>query len=151
MQVWIDGLNGTRLSSCHRGPTCRPPASLELTANASLQVERSEDGAEAEIGFFAVDPDLQGSGIGKRLLLRAERHAAATMGSRVAVLWVISSRADLLGWYARMGYATTDRTAPFPVEANVGVPRPGTAIAFVRLEKAISPESASGWDALTRA
>lgn len=103
----------------------------------SVQIERSEDGEEADIGFFSVDPDLQGQGIGKRLLLQAERHAATTMGAKKAVLWVISSRADLLSWYTRMSYVKTDQTAPFPVEAGVGVPLPGTSLEFVRLEKMI--------------
>ena len=112
----------------------------------TVHVERSADGTEAEIGMFSVDPDMQGAGIGGTLLRAAERHAALVMGAQAAVLWVISSRADLLGWYARVGYEATGETAPFPEDANVGVPRPGVAaLEFVRLEKRlVSREGASG-------
>ena len=91
---------------------------------------------EAEIGLFSVDPDLQGSGIGGALLGAAESHAVEHMEARVAVLYVLRSRTDLLGWYARCGYESTDQVLPFPTDANVGTPRPeaGT-LDFVRLEK----------------
>ena len=88
---------------------------------------------------------MQGSGIGGALLGAAERHAASVMGAQTAVLWVISSRADILDWYERRrGYTRTEQTAPFPgAEANVGTPLSG-GIEFVRLEKRL----AGGWDAL---
>lgn len=104
----------------------------------TIQVERSDDGSEAEIGLFSVDPDLQGSGMGSNLLRAAEWHAATVMGAKTAVLWVITSRADLRRWYeTRCGYVATERTAPFPTDANVGMPKPGVMIEFVRLEKAL--------------
>ena len=81
---------------------------------------------------------MQGQGIGKRLILQAENHAATTMGAKMAVLWVIDSRADLLGWYKRMGYVQTGQTAPFPIEANVGTPMAGATLEFVRLEKTLA-------------
>ena len=60
------------------------------------------------------------------------------MGCRKAVLWVISSRADLRAWYeGSCGYTATGETAPFPTGATVGAPRPGVALEFVRLVKAL--------------
>ena len=53
-------------------------------------------GDEAEIGFFSVDPDAQGQGVGGLLLSAAERHAKQKMGVAATVLWVISLRADLI-------------------------------------------------------
>lgn len=102
----------------------------------TIQVESCGEG-EAELGLFSVDPDLQGCGIGKALLTAAERHAAEQMSARLAVLYVLRSRADLLGWYARCGYETTTQVVPFPTDANVGTPRPGLGfeLDFVRLEK----------------
>ena len=104
----------------------------------TVQVESSsgEGGSvEADIGLFSVDPDLQGQGLGKALLRAAEEHAAQRMGASCAVLWVITSRDELIGWYLRLGYVRTERTAPFPTDANVGVPVSGAELEFVRLEK----------------
>ena len=57
------------------------------------------------------------------------------MGAELAVLWVITSRAELISWYERLGYVRTEKTVPFPTDANVGVPVDGMSLEFVRLEK----------------
>ena len=46
-------------------------ARQDNTIVGSVHVERSSSSDEAEIGFFSVDPDLQGQGIGKQLLQHA--------------------------------------------------------------------------------
>ena len=105
----------------------------------TIQVEAgpssSDGGKEAEVGLFSVDPDLQGQGVGKALLRTAEQHATKQMGAELAVLWVITSRAELISWYERLGYVRTEKTVPFPTDANVGVPVDGMSLEFVRLEK----------------
>ena len=119
----------------------------------TVQIERTSTDA-AEIGLFSVDPDLQGSGIGSALIAAAERHAADVMGVSTAVLYVLTTRSTLLAWYARLGYAETGETVPFPTGANVGVPRLGVQLEFVRLEKALAVAKAltlpSGPDAMVR-
>ena len=50
----------------------------------SIRVEGSAEG-EAELGFFAVDPDRQGEGTGRMLLSTAEDYATKVLGARTAV------------------------------------------------------------------
>ena len=140
-------------NACQQGPKERALFLAQLAGTDSadpdsnvvgtVHVERcGGDSNEAEIGLLSVDPSLQGSGIGGTLLRAAERHALSAMGCRKAVLWVISSRADLRAWYeGSCGYTATGETAPFPTGANVGAPRPGVvALEFVRLVKALDKE-----------
>lgn len=95
--------------------------------------------AEAELGMFAVDPDAQGEGIGGRLLQAAEDVARDSIGAAKAVMWCISSRADMLDWYRRKGFKVLEaETMPFPVDAAVGVPISPEPIVFVKLEKPLS-------------
>jgi GNAT superfamily N-acetyltransferase len=139
-------------NACQQGPKERALFLAQLAGTDSadpdsnvvgtVHVERcGGDSNEAEIGLLSVDPSLQGSGIGGTLLRAAERHALSAMGCRKAVLWVISSRADLRAWYeGSCGYTATGETAPFPTGANVGALRPGVALEFVRLVKALDKE-----------
>ena len=108
----------------------------------TVRIEYSDTGDEAEIGFFSVDPDLQGKGIGGTLIRAAERHAASESNAQRLVLWVISIREDLLSWYERLGYQRTEASAPFPsASANVGTPR-RPDLEFCRLEKLLPPRGA---------
>ncbi len=68
---------------------------------------------DAHIGMFAVNPDLQNIGLGKALVQAAEDYAVKTLGKTRATMCVISTRAELLGWYGRMGYERTGQTEPF--------------------------------------
>ena len=112
-------------------------ADLADACVGTVQVERVSAEA-AEIGLFSVDPDLQGGGIGGALIAAAERHAADVMGCSMAVLYVLTTRSTLLAWYSRLGYVATSEFAPFPTGANVGTPRPGVQLEFVRLEKTLA-------------
>ncbi|GAA4986689.1 GNAT family N-acetyltransferase [Yinghuangia aomiensis] len=77
------------------------------------QLERRPEGV-AYFGMFAVDPERQGGGLGRRVLAEAERIAAAEWGSGEMHMTVIKQRADLIAWYVRRGYAQTGRMSPFP-------------------------------------
>jgi hypothetical protein len=60
------------------------------------------------------------------------------MGVNLAVLWVISVRAEIINWYERKGFQKTNAFAPFPpAEAEVGTPLRDD-LQFVRLEKRLS-------------
>jgi ribosomal protein S18 acetylase RimI-like enzyme len=52
---------------------------------------------------MTVSPELQNSGIGKKLLYEAETHAKA-LGLPTIVMTVISAREELIAWYKRHGY-----------------------------------------------
>lgn len=103
----------------------------------AIHVTRPEGAlGEAELGFFSVDPDLQGEGVGGKLLHAAQRHASEAMKVSSASLWVISVRSELIAWYERKGFVRTQQTAPFPSAAkNVGKPRSGEDLEFIRMEK----------------
>jgi ribosomal protein S18 acetylase RimI-like enzyme len=71
------------------------------------------------LGMFSVSPDLQGGGIGKKLMDAAEEHARAEK-VRAIYMMVISARHDLIAWYERRGYADTGERIPFPEDGRTG-------------------------------
>jgi N-acetylglutamate synthase-like GNAT family acetyltransferase len=78
-------------------------------------------GDRSYLGLLSVRPELQGSGLGSRLVAAAESFARET-GSRSIDLRVISARREqLLPFYERRGYSLV-RTEPFP--ANLVTKQP---------------------------
>ena len=69
----------------------------------------------AYLGMLAVDPTLQASGTGRRLIAEAEARAAAEWGAATMEMMVISNRSALIAYYERRGYAQTGETRPFPL------------------------------------
>ncbi|WP_049622068.1 GNAT family N-acetyltransferase [Frateuria defendens] len=89
---------------------------------ASCQLERQ--GEVAYFGMFAVDPALQGDGLGKALLAEAERIAREEWGCRAMRMAVIVQREELIAWYLRRGYRRTGAYQPFPYgDERFGLPR----------------------------
>jgi ribosomal protein S18 acetylase RimI-like enzyme len=66
------------------------------------------------LGMLTVDPDLQGEGLGKRLLAAAESYAQAELGADRMEMQVFSRRRELLSFYERRGYRPTGERRPFP-------------------------------------
>jgi ribosomal protein S18 acetylase RimI-like enzyme len=77
------------------------------------EVERRAAGV-AYFGMFAVRPDRQAGGLGRRLLAEAERVAVARWASARMEMTVIAQRSELIAWYARRGYEQTGERRPFP-------------------------------------
>ncbi len=91
----------------------------QLLACAHVAVE---DGA-GYFGMFSVRPELQGSGIGKRVLAEAERIVRDEWGTAVMRMTVIDIRDELIAFYERRGYRRTGVTKPFPYgDARFGLP-----------------------------
>jgi ribosomal protein S18 acetylase RimI-like enzyme len=89
------------------------------------------------LGTLSVDPRLQNSGFGRRLLTAAEERAAGE-GATVIRLKVVNARDALIAWYVRRGYRLTGETLPFPYDdRRFGTPRRDD-LTFVILDKAIS-------------
>lgn len=65
------------------------------------------------LGMLTVSPELQNSGIGKKLLAEAENHAK-TLGLSSIIMTVISVREELIAWYKRHGYVDTGKREAFP-------------------------------------
>lgn len=89
---------------------------------ASCHVERQ--GEAAYFGMFAVDPECQGGGIGKRVLAEAERLAREEWACTDMRMTVIEQRDELIAWYERRGYRRTGEHEPFPYgNERFGIPR----------------------------
>lgn len=87
------------------------------------------------LGMLTVSPDLQGGGLGRRLVAAAEAHARDMLDANVMEMTVISRRAELIDWYLRQGYVDTGRTKPFPLDdPRFGLPKTRD-LKFVVLEK----------------
>lgn len=70
-------------------------------------------------GMLAVAPDMQGRGLGRRLVTAAEALCKAA-GCTVMDLQVVNLRAELPPWYRRLGYREHG-TQPF-TNSNVRMP-----------------------------
>jgi ribosomal protein S18 acetylase RimI-like enzyme len=81
----------------------------------------------AYLGMLCVLPTLQSGGLGRKLLDAAEDLARAH-GIAAMEMTVIDSRASLIAWYERRGYAFTGERRPFPILRD-------PPVTFVVLEK----------------
>lgn len=130
---------GDRVLLVHDGAAAdAAPGAPEATTaiDACVQLERRDD--EAYLGMLTVRPTLQTGGLGRRLLVAAERWAATHWGARAVVMTVITQRIELIAWYERRGYRATGETAPFPYgDARFGEPR-RPDLHFVVLRKALA-------------
>ena len=86
------------------------------------------------LGMLTVSPALQGAGIGKKLLQKAEEIARET-ASPAIYMTVFSARQELVAWYERHGYRPTGEVIPYVADHRFGVPT--RDLEFVVLEKPI--------------
>ncbi len=86
------------------------------------------------LGSLAVNPAMQNTGFGRKLLEAAERYAAMH-GARTIEMTVVHVRDTLIFWYERRGYRRTGETRPFPYGDNrYGTPN-RSDLEFVVLER----------------
>lgn len=98
-------------------------------------VELRKEKEKLYLGMLTVQPDLQGKGIGKKLL-RASEAEARKQGCRGIFMTVISERKELIDWYVRHGYSDTGVRKPFSFnDPRFGQPK--KQLEFVVLEKVI--------------
>ena len=110
-----------------------PGGAAELLACAHVAVE---DGA-GYFGMFSVQPNLQGSGIGKAVLAEAERVAREEWNLPAMRMTVIDIREELIAFYERRGYRRTGIKKPFPYgDERFGIPKRDD-LRFEVLEKAL--------------
>jgi GNAT superfamily N-acetyltransferase len=69
-------------------------------------------GNRGYIGMLSVDPDLQGSGLGRSVMAQAEDHCRKA-GCFDVDLSLIDRRAELKPFYRKLGYVEVG-TAPYP-------------------------------------
>lgn len=85
-------------------------------------IEKQDDACY--FGMFAVNPDLQGGGVGKQMMQEAERIARDEYKCGQMEMTVISIRNDLIAWYERRGYKRTGVYKPFPYgDERYGIPK----------------------------
>ena len=121
-----DILDGIRTSEEALRAMLQNPASTILKCEAEGQLlgcvylEKKEP--ELYLGMLTVSPDMQTSGIGKRLLLAAEQLALEQRCQTISMT-VITVRHELIAWYERRGFRTTGETKPFPDDPAFGIPK----------------------------
>ena len=89
------------------------PAGHRLVGCAEVSTYNGEGGG-GYFGMFAVDPTLQGQGIGGVILNEIERSVADDLGFERLVLVVLSLRIEMVDLYTRRGYTPTGDTVQFP-------------------------------------
>ena len=83
-----------------------------------------KQGDACYFGMFAVDPTLQGGGVGKLMMNEAERIAAREWQCIQMEMTVITIRAELIAWYERRGYQRSGVFKPFPYgDERFGIPK----------------------------
>ncbi len=95
---------------------------------ACVAVSDRGDGV-AYLGMLAVEPTGQANGLGRTMIAAAEDYARRLGATRMEMT-VVDSRAALIAWYERRGYARTGEARPFPPELLEGAP-----LAFIVLAK----------------
>lgn len=90
--------------------------------------------AKIYLGMFSVSPNVQGGGIGKKLLVAAEEYAKQS-GCNSIYMTVISVRTELIDWYKRHGYVDTNKRKPFVEDGLTG--KHLRQLEFMVLEKSL--------------
>lgn len=108
---------------------------LKFTENNTILgcVLLIEKESKLYLGMLTVSPELQNSGIGKKLLAEAESYAQK-LGLNRIVMTVISIRKELIDWYKRHGYEDTGERQAFPV-SDIHIPIVEQKLEFMVLEK----------------
>ncbi|WP_264523537.1 GNAT family N-acetyltransferase [Flavobacterium sp. N502536] len=132
-------LEGKRTNEEELTQTIQNPKNtiLKYTENNTLigSVLLVEKGHQLYLGMLTVSPELQNSGIGKKMLSEAENHAKA-LGLSSIIMTVISVREELIAWYKRHGYVDTGEREAFP-ESEIHVTISENPLEFIFLEKII--------------
>lgn len=98
-------------------------------------VNLQQHGNRIYLGMFAVSPQLQGGGIGKKLLQAAEEYSREAGASSI-FMTVISVRTELVDWYKRHGYADTGERRSFEEDGVSG--KHLQELEFIVLEKPVA-------------
>lgn len=123
-----DMLDGKRIDAdLLRADIERPRSQVLVAERDGLMLACAhvcEEGGAGYFGMFSVRPELQGGGIGKRLLAEAERIVREDWCLPAMRMTVIDIRDELIAFYERRGYRRTGIKKPFPYgDARFGIPR----------------------------
>lgn len=115
-------VEGDRTTTAEIARMCRTGNFIVLEGEAglaaSVYVQAGPGGAT--FGMLAVDPSVQGMGLGTRLVRIAEAMAEA-MGASTMSIELVNLREELMRWYGGLGYRPVG-TAPFVEHRTVKQP-----------------------------
>jgi len=83
---------------------------------------RNEGAGLAYFGTFAVSPQAQGAGLGRRLMAEAERQAVGAFAATRLEMTVLAQQDKLIAYYERRGFRRTGETRPFPADPRYARP-----------------------------
>ena len=136
-----DLLGGARTSDAELAGIIADPDQVMLIGDAGpdaafacVRVMKQADGS-TYLGMLTVAPDRQAGGLGRSLLAAAEAEAVRRFASPRMEMTVISTRAELIDWYGRRGYALTGERRPFPAEVQDFGDLPPLDLEFVVMAK----------------
>jgi ribosomal protein S18 acetylase RimI-like enzyme len=116
-------------------PNSRFVVAMDGGALAACALIRNENGI-GYFGMFAVRPDLQGAGLGRKMLDGAEGYARELWRLPKMYMTVINLREDLIAYYERRGYAVTGEQKPFPFAEGMGAVRTDFHLVVLRKDLA---------------
>jgi ribosomal protein S18 acetylase RimI-like enzyme len=70
------------------------------------------------LGLLCVDPTRQAAGIGKAIIVAAEKTAREQLDADRIEMTVIDSRTELIAYYERRGFVRTGERRAFPIELD---------------------------------
>jgi ribosomal protein S18 acetylase RimI-like enzyme len=107
----------------------------ELDAELIGCVYLEKKGDELYLGMLTVSPDAQAGGLGKQLMLAADKQAVDWQ-CRAITMTVLPQRHELIAFYERRGFRLTGETAPFPTgDERFGLPK--QPLEFVVMKKSL--------------
>jgi ribosomal protein S18 acetylase RimI-like enzyme len=124
-----DLLDGQRTDTEAVADLVDTPQSIILLAESGgrpvgcVSLRQAPDTDHTYFGMFAVEPGMQGGGVGRAIVVEAARRSLLAGRPRMEMS-VIRQRQELIAWYERLGFVHTGRTEPFPYgEERFGRPR----------------------------
>ncbi len=101
----------------------------ELIASVHLH----HQGDISELNMLAINPTMQGRGIGKWVMAEIEQFVVRTWRTHKIKMSVITLREELIAFYERRGYRRTGERKRFDLDERNGVPQ--MDLEFETLEK----------------
>ncbi len=89
-----------------------------ITGSVYLEVKNEN----LYMGMLSVEPTLQGNGIGKLLVSSAIQYGQS-LGLEKLQIQVVHLRQELILWYEKLGFITSDKIMPFEVPLAFGKPK----------------------------
>lgn len=138
-----DLLDGTRTSAELLTKQINDPGTVilkyvdddgKMIGCVSLEKKMRGNNMKAYLGLLTVSPELQGKGVGKKLIAASEVWAREN-GCQALMMTVISARTELIEWYKRCGFIDTGEKEPFHTLPEFGIPK--QQLEFIIMDKVV--------------